>query len=45
MDPRSFRHGIAVKSVRRNGNAEADAAANAGLCARIQERWILFYDH
>jgi ribonuclease HI len=45
MDPRSFPHEIDVQWVRRNCNAEADAAANAGLRARNQERRILFYDN
>ena len=44
MDPRSFPHGIDVQWVRRKCNAEADAAANAGLRARKHERRILFYD-
>jgi hypothetical protein len=44
MDPRSFPHGIDVQWVRRNCNAEADAAANAGLRACNQERRSLFYD-
>jgi hypothetical protein len=45
MDPRSFLHGIDVQWVRRNGNAEADAAANAGVPARNHERRIVFYDY
>ncbi len=45
MDPRSFPHWIDVQWVRRNCNAEADAAANAGLRARNQERRILFFDN
>ncbi len=45
MDPRSFPHGIDVQWVRRNWNAEADAAANAGLRARNNERRKRFYDN
>ncbi len=45
MDPRAFPHGIDVQWVRRNGNAEAETAANAGLRARNQERRILFFDN
>ena len=44
MDPQHFPHGIDVQWVRRNCNAEADAAANAGLRARKHDRRILFYD-
>ncbi len=44
MDPRSSPHGIDVQWVWRNCNAEAEAAANAGLRARKHERRILFYD-
>ncbi len=43
MDPRSIPHGIDVQRVRRNCNAEADAAANAGLRVRKHERRILFH--
>jgi ribonuclease HI len=45
MDPRSFPHGIDVQWVRRNGNAGADAAANAGRRARQHESRILFNDN
>ena len=44
MKPRFFPHGIDSQWVRRNVNAEADAAANAGLRVRVEKRRILFYD-
>jgi ribonuclease HI len=45
MDPRAFSNGMDVQWVRRNCNAEADEAANAGLRARNQARRILFFDN
>jgi hypothetical protein len=44
MEPRFSTHGIDVQWVRRKCNAEADAAANAGLRVRKHDRRILFYD-
>ena len=44
MKPCFFPHGIDSQWVRRNVNAEADAAANAGLRVRVEKRRILFYD-
>ena len=44
MKPRFSPHGIDSQWVRRNVNAEADAAANAGLRVRVEKRRILFYD-
>ncbi len=43
MEPRSFPHWIDAQWVQRNCNADADAAAKAGLRARQNERGILFY--
>ncbi len=44
MKPRFPPHGIDSQWVRRNGNARADAASNAGLRVRVEKRRILFYD-
>ena len=44
MRPNLFPHGIDVQWVRRNANAEADAAANAGLRIRAPARRSLFFD-
>ncbi len=44
MKPRFFPDGINSQWVRRNVNAEADSAPNAGLRVRVEKRGILFYD-